>query len=61
MKESILKIKALFLGSNIIAFCGKYSRSHNFVVSNQLLRSGTSIGANVSEAGAAQTKKDFIN
>jgi len=31
-----------------------------FVISNQLLKSGTSIGANVSEAQAAQTTKDFI-
>ena len=30
-----------------------------FVLSKQLLRSGTSIGANVEEATAAQTKKDF--
>jgi four helix bundle protein len=30
------------------------------VISKQLLRSGTSIGANVEEANAAQTKKDFI-
>lgn len=31
-----------------------------YVLSKQLLRSGTSIGANVEEATAAQTKKDFI-
>jgi len=31
-----------------------------FVISNQLLKSGTSIGANISEAQAAQTTKDFI-
>jgi len=31
-----------------------------FVLSKQLLRSGTSIGANVNEAQAAQTKADFI-
>ena len=31
-----------------------------FVLSKQLLRSATSIGANVEEANAAQTKKDFI-
>ena len=30
-----------------------------FVLSKQLLRSGTSIGANVSEAEKAQTKADF--
>ena len=32
-----------------------------FVLSKQLLRSGTSIGANVREAGRAQSKKDFIS
>ncbi|MEO8173673.1 MAG: four helix bundle protein [Sediminibacterium sp.] len=31
-----------------------------YVLSKQLLRCGTSIGANVEEATAAQTKKDFI-
>lgn len=31
-----------------------------FVLSKQLLRSGTSIGANVEEAMAGQSKKDFI-
>jgi four helix bundle protein len=33
---------------------------HEYVISKQLLRSATSIGANVEEANAAQTKKDFI-
>jgi len=31
-----------------------------YVLSKQLLRSGTSIGANVEEATAAQSKKDFV-
>ena len=31
-----------------------------YILSKQLLRSGTSIGANVIEAQAAQSKKDFI-
>ena len=31
-----------------------------YVLSKQLLRSGTSVGANASEGGAAQTKKDFV-
>jgi len=34
--------------------------NNEYVLSKQLLRSGTSIGANVQEASAAQTKKDFI-
>ena len=33
---------------------------HEYVLSKQLLRSGTSIGANVNEAQAGLTKKDFI-
>ena len=32
-----------------------------YVLGKQLLRSGTSIGANVEEATAAQSKKDFIS
>lgn len=32
-----------------------------FVISRQLLKSATSIGANVEEANAAQSKKDFIS
>jgi four helix bundle protein len=34
--------------------------SNEYVLSKQILRSGTSIGANVEEAQAAQSKKDFI-
>ena len=31
-----------------------------YVLSKQLLRSGTSVGANINEARAGQSKKDFI-
>jgi four helix bundle protein len=33
---------------------------NEYVLSKQLLRSGTSIGANIEEAIAGQTRKDFI-
>ncbi|HCA05089.1 MAG TPA: four helix bundle protein [Ruminococcaceae bacterium] len=36
-------------------------RKKEFVLSKQLLRSGTSIGANVAEAQQAQSKADFIS
>jgi four helix bundle protein len=40
----------------------KYLKANKeFVMSNQLLRSGTSIGANISEAQAAQSTNDFIS
>ena len=34
---------------------------HEFVISKQIMRSGTSIGANVAESRNAQGEKDFIN
>ena len=37
------------------------SEKQEYVLSKQLLRSGTSIGANVAEAQQAQSKPDFIN
>ena len=37
------------------------STSKEFVLSNQLLRSGTSIGANVNEAVSSESKRDFIH
>ncbi|WP_299252119.1 four helix bundle protein [uncultured Aquimarina sp.] len=35
--------------------------SKEYVFADQILRSATSIGANVAEAGAGQSKKDFIS
>jgi four helix bundle protein len=37
------------------------ANEREFVLSRQLVRSGTSIGANVAEAGSAQSRKDFIS
>ena len=39
---------------------GKEKRKNNILL-NQLLRSGTSIGANIHEANYAASKADFIN
>jgi four helix bundle protein len=45
----------------IIAFCEVLEGSRKYVVSNQLLKSGTSVGANVIEAQNAESKADFIH
>lgn len=37
------------------------SEKKEFVLSKQILRSGTSIGANVEEASQAQSKSDFVH
>ena len=42
-------------------FLNKKYVMENNVLAKQLLRSGTSVGANVEEAQAGQSRKDFIN
>ena len=44
----------------IIALYKELVNNKEYVLSKQLLRSGTSIGANVEEATAAQSKREFI-
>lgn len=61
MKENnIIKEKTFSFALMIIELYQKLVRTNEFILSKQLLRSGTSIGANVEEATAAQTKRDFI-
>ena len=62
MKESVLFNKSKTFAINIIHIY-KYlcQEKKEYVMSNQLLRSGTSIGANIREARFAQSKPDFIS
>lgn len=46
---------------DIISFTETLEASRKYVVANQLLRSGTSIGANVREAQNCESKADFIH
>ena len=59
-KENIILDKSFDFALQIIELYKKLSAEKEFVLSKQLLRSGTSIGANVEEATAAISKKDFI-
>jgi four helix bundle protein len=45
----------------VISYCEKLEAIRKFVISNQLLKSGTSIGANAVEAQNAESKADFIH
>lgn len=58
-KENIILDKSFDFVLNIIALYKEMANQKEFVLSKQLLRSGTSIGANVEEASAAVSKKDF--
>ncbi len=58
-KDNVVLNKSFDFALEIIELYKILKTKKEFVISKQLLRSGTSIGANVEEATAAQTKKDF--
>jgi len=60
-KENIIIDKTFNFSLSIISLFKKLQEDKEFIISKQLLKSGTSIGANVEEATAAQSKRDFIN
>lgn len=56
----ILKLSFEF-AVDIIKFSEKLDRLKKFSIANQILRSGTSIGANINEAQNAESKADFVH
>ena len=60
VKQNIIKEKTFNFALDIIELYKDLTTQKEFIISKQILRSGTSIGANIEEASAAQTKKDFI-
>ena len=62
MSESILRDKSKAFAKDIIFLCRKLKQNGvEAALINQLLRCGTSVGANVHEAQYAQGTKDFIS
>ena len=62
VSESILRNKSKEFAKQIVYMCRDIkANARESVLTNQLLRSGTSIGANIHEAQYAQGKKDFIS
>lgn len=60
-KENIVLVKSIEFAVAIIEFCEKLEREKKFVIAKQLLRCGTSVGANIHEAQNCESKKDFIH
>ena len=60
--ENIISDKSFRFAIRIVNLC-RYLQTEQkeFVLTKQLLRSGTSIGANVSESQQAQSRPDFIS
>ena len=61
MSESKLRDLSMDFSVHIINLVKDLKSKHESVISNQIGRSGTSIGANIYEANYAQGKKDFIS
>ena len=59
--ENIIVDKTFKFSLDIISLFKKLQEEREFIISRQLLKSATSIGANVEEATAAQSKRDFIS
>ena len=61
MKENKLADISMNFSVQIINLVKNLKSKHESVISNQIGRSGTSIGANICEAAYAQGKKDFVS
>jgi four helix bundle protein len=61
LKESILNEKSLDFAAQIVLFYQEFAQNHkDTTVTKQLLRSATSIGANINEAAFGNSRADFI-
>ncbi len=60
MKDNLIKNKSFEFSLHVIDLYQKLTAEKEFILSKQLLRAATGIGANVVEAEAAQSKADFI-
>ncbi len=60
MSQSIGRNKSFAFAVRVVNLCKLVTTRKEFIMSKQLLRSATSVGANVREALNTQTKPDFI-
>src|ERR1700752_3287174 len=58
-RDNPVKTKSYAVVLKIVAVVRELQKQREFVLSNQLLRAGTSVGANIEEATAAQSRRDF--
>ena len=60
MKENIVREKSMLFAIRIVNLYKKLCEKKEFVMSKQVLKAGTSIGANLAEAECAISKKEFL-
>jgi len=62
MSQSVMRERAKAFAKDIVLLCREIKSEHKeSIMTNQLLRSGTSIGTNIHEAQYAQGSRDFVS
>ncbi len=61
VKENVIVTKSYAFAIEIIKLYRELVEQKEYLLSNQMLRSGTSVGANIHECIAGESKKDFIH
>ncbi|MHB0756520.1 four helix bundle protein [Polaribacter sp. M15] len=61
LNESPIRVKSFHFACEVVKFCDTLKMNKDFELASQLLKSGTSIGANTREAQRGVSKKDFKN
>ena len=59
--SNVVVEKSIEVALLIVEYCELLESSRKYVIAKQLLKSGTSIGANIHEAQNAESKADFIH
>jgi four helix bundle protein len=60
-RDNPLVIHSIEFSLQIIKYAQNLENKNKYVIAKQLLKSGTSIGANIMEAQSAQSRADFIH
>ena len=60
-RDSILKEKSLLLAIRVINLFKYLRERQEFIISKQIIRAGTAIGASIREAEYAESKRDFLH
>lgn len=60
-RENIIVSKTIAFSLDIISYAELLEEKKKYVIARQLLKSGTSIGANVHEAQNSESRADFIH
>jgi four helix bundle protein len=60
-KDNVIVRKSVNFSLSVIKYCEVLEQNRKYVIAKQLMRCGTSIGANIFEAQNAESRADFVH